>query len=236
MNNNFILNNRRSRKHAFTIKSAYTSTKYKKYQAFEDLFKKNNKSPHAENNRLVPCPKCGGKLKINHDDHQDHYYQCLNCHYLMEFSEYQKRFINLNWDKQIKNGIVLYSWDGICPNCKQQNPFLSYCINENFGTEELCEYEPILLGCVPKIDGFIMRFCRAINKFPNTKKELSARIFCSKCDAPIPYSSLVDSFLSQSTLDVEFVIKKELLTGKINLQPEDITKTMNYLVLLDISD
>ncbi|GAA5414865.1 hypothetical protein [Ureaplasma ceti] len=231
---NLFFKNKKTNKHLFNSQGAYLSAAYSRYLGtkVEELYKK-SRTPHTLSKREVSCPKCRGKLKIYHDNENDHYYKCDKCNHLMSFSEYQKRFITKNWDTQIKNGITLYSWDGTCPNCGQVNPFLSYCINENFGTEELCEYDPILLGCVPKLDGFIMKMCRAINKFPNTKGELSARIFCSKCDAPVPYRSLIDSFLSQKTLDVEFVIKKEILINKLNLYPEDVSRTMNYLVLLN---
>lgn len=234
MENN-ILTNRKTKKYNISSKSAYTSTKYLKYQ---------NQVPNSESNIMtklvhhhdgfkpVVCPKCNGKLVIHHDKNLDHYYECVNCQEMMEFSEYQKRFINLNWPKEIKNGVTLYSWDGVCPNCNTPNPFLSYCINENFGTEELCEYEPILLGKIAKLDLFIMRFCKAINLFPNKNGVLTAHIFCSKCDAPLSYENLVNSFLSQKALDVEYVIKKELLQT-MPLLPEDITKSLNYLVLLD---
>ena len=227
---NDILTNRKIKKYNINFKSAYTSTKYTRFIQMEMASKV--RMHNLDTYKHVPCPKCGNKLVVKHDDNLDHVYVCPKDGYTMEFSQYQKMFINLNWSRQIKNGIVLYSWDGICPNCGQMNPFLSYCLNENFGTEELCEYEPILLGNVPKIDAFIMRYCRAINQFPNKKGELSAHIFCSKCDAPIPYDKLVDSFLNQKVLDVEYVIKKEAIQ-KINLAPEDITKTLNYLVLLD---
>lgn len=201
--------------------------------SFEEHFRRHN-SPHYQSNSLVACPKCHSRLKLVRNKEQDDYYECVACASMMSFAEYQKRFININWTRQIKNGVVLYSWDGKCPNCGEINPFLSYCINENFGTEDLCRYAPILLGSVPKIDALIMKMCRAINKFPNSKGQLSARIFCSRCDAPIPYNSLLDSFLNEKVLDVEYVIKKEVLLTKLKLTPEDISKTMNYLVLLKV--
>ena len=77
-----------------------------------------------------------------------------------------------------------------------------------------------------------MKFCRAINLFPNENQELVATIICSKCDAPYPHNFLLKSFLEQKIFDVEFVIKKDALKNIINLKVSDITKLLNNLKLI----
>ena len=171
----------------------------------------------------VKCPKCNHTLVYQFSKNN---YSCSKCTYQMSFVEYQKRYININWFKSLSLGIRLYSWDSECPNCKNYNPCISYCINQSFGSEEMCYFEPILLGKLVKIDNFIMKFCQAINLFPNEKNELSAAIFCSKCDAPYSYDFLLKSFLDQKILDVEFIIKKDVLQKIINLKANDVISTI----------
>ena len=127
----------------------------------------------------------------------------------------------------------MYSWDSQCPNCQNYNPCISYCINQSFGSEEMCYFEPILLGKLVKVDNFIMKFCQAINLFPNEKNELAAAIFCSKCDAPYSYDFLQKIFLEQKILDVEFVIKKDVLQKIINLKANDVISTILDLKKLE---
>ncbi len=179
----------------------------------------------------IKCPKCGGAFVFKKNS-EKMYYECKKCGLTMNFIEYQKRYINLNWFKSVELGIKLYSWDSLCPNCNNYNPCISYCLNQTFGTEELCLFEPILLGESIKLDNFIMKFCRAINLFPNENQELVATIICSKCDAPYPHNFLVKSFLEQKIFDVEFVIKKDALKNIINLKVSDITKLLNNLKLI----
>ena len=145
----------------------------------------------------------------------------------MRFSEYQKRYNNINWNKIIKKGINLYSWKDNCPNCKSIISHISYCINVNFGDESLFIFKPILLGKCSKIDVFIMNVCNVVNMFPDSNN-LSAHIFCRYCDAPISYNDLEKSFLNQTKYGLEYVIKQNEILN-INLEPEDINKLLNYL-------
>lgn len=178
----------------------------------------------------IKCPKCNHHLDYSLTKNN---YSCVKCGYQISFNEYQKRYININWFKSLDLGIRLYSWDSQCPNCQNYNPCISYCINQSFGSEEMCYFEPILLGKLVKVDNFIMKFCQAINLFPNEKNELAAAIFCSKCDAPYSYDFLQKSFLEQKILDVEFVIKKDVLQKIINLKANDVISTILELKKLE---
>lgn len=179
----------------------------------------------------VKCPKCNGSFTFKNVGSKM-FYECKKCGATMTFNEYQKRFINLNWQKTIELGIPLYSWDSICPNCNNPNPCVSYCINQAVGSEEMCMFEPLLLGSVPHLDNFIMKFCRTINLFPDSNNTLSATIFCMKCDAPYSHEFIRDSFLKQPEFDIEFVAKKETLKNVINLKVSDLTKLLPGLKLL----
>lgn len=180
----------------------------------------------------VICPRCNGYFEFKNNNNINTY-KCKKCSFEISFEEYQKKFINLNWFKMIDLGIKLYSWDSICENCNNSNPCISYCINETFGDEQMCNYYPFLLGKVPKLDSFIMKFCRSVNLFPDKDKKLLATLFCEKCDAPYSYEYLTKTFLEQKKFDVEFNIKKNVLKEWTNLKPGDITKLLNDLVLID---
>lgn len=182
----------------------------------------------------VKCLKCSGAFVFKNVNNKM-FYECKKCEITMTFNEYQKRFINLNWQKTIEIGIPLYSWDSICPNCNNPNPCISYCINQAVGSEELCMFEPLLLGNVPHLDNFLMKFCRTINLFPNNNT-LSATIFCTKCDAPYSHEFIQESFLKQSEFDIEFIAKKSTLKNVINLKVTDLTRLLPTLKLLKPSN
>lgn len=193
-----------------------------------NFVKTNNKDFYTP----VKCTKCNRTFVLKNTGGKM-YYQCRNCDMTMSFVEYQKRYINLNWFKTVELGIKLYSWDSICPNCGNNNPCISYCINQDFGTEELCLFKPILLGSLIKLDNFIIKFCQSINLFPNEHQELIATTICAKCDAPYSHEFLVKSFLEQKIFDVEFIIKKEVFKNMINLKVSDVTKLLSNLELLE---
>ncbi|MBU3831004.1 MAG: hypothetical protein H9897_02515 [Candidatus Ureaplasma intestinipullorum] len=183
-------------------------------------------SKPIDNFKSVKCPKCNYDLKLIRISNI-YKYVCAHCKYIMRFSEYQKRYNNINWNKIIKKGISLYSWKDNCPNCKSIISYISYCINANFGDESLFIFKPILLGKCNKIDSFIMNVCNVVNMFPDNNN-LSAHIFCIHCDAPISYNNLEKSFLNQTKYGLEYTIKQSEITN-INLEPEDVNKLLNYL-------
>lgn len=180
----------------------------------------------------IKCPRCMSAFIFINDNNEMHY-ECKKCKYTMSFLEYQKRYINTNWFKTMEFGVKLYSWDSICPNCENDNPCISYCINQSFGDEQMCYFYPLLLGSVGKLDSFIMKFCRTVNLFPDENKQLIATMFCSKCDAPYSHEFLLKSFLEQKVFDVEFNMKKNVLKDMINLKATDITKLLDNLELME---
>lgn len=183
----------------------------------------------------VKCPKCNGTFDFKNVNNKL-FYECKKCSTTMSFIEYQKRYINLNWHKTVEIGIPLYSWDSLCPNCGNSNPCISYCVNQAVGSEELCMFEPLLLGSVPHLDNFIMKFCRTINLFPDKNNTLSSTIFCMKCDAPYSHEFIKESFLKQQEFDIEFIIKKDTLKNIVNLKVTDLTKLLSNLELLKIKE
>lgn len=187
----------------------------------------NSHSKGLEVFKTVKCPKCSHNLKLNNQNDQ-YKYVCQSCKYIMNFSEYQKRYNNINWTKIIKKGINLYSWRDKCPNCKNLISHITYCINNTFGDESLCIFKPILLGKNSKIDSFVMNVCNVVNMFPEENNNLFAHIFCRHCDAPISYDDLLNSFLRQKSFGLEYIIKMNQIEN-INLEPEDINKLLNYL-------
>lgn len=189
------------------------------YQPHQNMQHKNN-----EHLKHVKCPKCSHNFKLNILDNQ-YKYICTHCKYEMKFSEYQKRYNNINWLKISKKGIPLYSWKDNCPNCKNLISHISYCINNTFGDESLCIFKPILLGKCLKLDNFIMNVCNVVNMFPDDDSNLCAHIYCRHCDAPISYKNLVLSFLKQKSFGLEYIIKEKEISN-LGLDPEDINKLL----------
>lgn len=186
-------------------------------------------TPHKgfEGFSFVKCPKCNNRLKLV-EEKNEYKYICPKCKYSMQFCEYQKRFINTNWSRFLKKGIPLYSWRDKCPNCKKFISYITYCINTTFGDQNMCIFEPILLGREPKIDNFIMKVCNVVNMFPEDTNNLFAHIFCRHCDAPISYKNLLHSFINQYSFGLEYVIKSDQIQN-IHLEPEDIDKILKSL-------
>lgn len=211
-----------------------TNTKNRVYFA-----RQNKKSTNVLSNRNfydeVMCPRCSGKFELRGDlKNNNAYYECKKCRYTLTFLEYQKRYINLNWHKTIDLGFELYSWDEYCPICGSKNPFITYCINQSVGTEDLCLFWPFLLGSVKKLDYFLMKFCDSISLFPNDDGVLIPTIFCNKCDSPFTADFFMDSFLKQKKLDLEYTIKRKIINKYIDLKVEDITNLLSKLKYLDI--
>ena len=113
------------------------------YQPQQNMQHKNN-----EHLKHVKCPKCSHNFKLNILDNL-YKYICTHCKYEMKFSEYQKRYNNINWLKISKKGIPLYSWKDNCPNCK--NLVLSFIKQKSFGLEYIIKEKEISnLGLDPE--------------------------------------------------------------------------------------
>ncbi len=178
----------------------------------------------SEHYKHVLCPKCNSIFKFDMSN-ENYHYCCNKCNYKMKFIEYQRRFNNLNWSRIIKKGISLYSWKDNCPNCKNSISHITYCINNTFGDESLCIFEPILLGKCSKLDDFIINVCNVVNMFPDDNNNLCAHIFCRHCDAPVSYKDLLKSFLNQPSFRLEYVLKNVQLAN-LNIEPEDINSLL----------